>query len=226
MRSFATASGREAKAEKIDAVLCAARQVDSILGLTILDVGAGSGHIASHFAVANDVTAADIQNQLMVSSPRLRFALLSGVGLPFDDASFDVVLLNHVLAYMPDQLSALREVKRVLVPAGCCYVALPNRLFPIDPHLHLPLVNFLPRRGYAWLTNRLRHANEHLNMPTLAGIRVLFRQAGFNQVDFTPRILHSPEQFHVNMPLRLPCWSWISWVSPSNIFILRPLETS
>ena len=38
--------------------------------------------------------------------------------LPFPDDSFDVVLCQQGLQYVPDKLAALRDMKRVLVPGG------------------------------------------------------------------------------------------------------------
>ncbi len=38
--------------------------------------------------------------------------------LPFDDASFDLVLCNHVLEHVPDDTQAMRELQRVLKRGG------------------------------------------------------------------------------------------------------------
>jgi SAM-dependent methyltransferase len=38
--------------------------------------------------------------------------------LPFEDGSFDLVLCNHVLEHIPDDVAAMRELRRVLDPAG------------------------------------------------------------------------------------------------------------
>jgi len=48
--------------------------------------------------------------------------------IPFEDASFDVVLCNHVLEHIPDDAAALREVFRVLAPGGWAVLQ-----SPVDP---------------------------------------------------------------------------------------------
>jgi SAM-dependent methyltransferase len=221
VRGFATAEGRDAKAAKIAAVLSAALDCNELSGLDVLDLGSGSGHIAARLAESNRVTAADLENQLQVSAPQLRFTLLTNGKLPFEEDSFDVVLLNFVLMYVPEPLITLKEVRRVLRPGGICYVALPNRLFPIDPHVHLPVVSYLPATAYQWIINYLRRTHETVRLFTPGSARILFGKAGFESSDFTHRILHEPARFHVGLPMRLPNWQWLTWISPSNIFLLK-----
>lgn len=38
--------------------------------------------------------------------------------LPFDDAAFDVIICSHVFEHVPDDASAMSEVRRVLAPTG------------------------------------------------------------------------------------------------------------
>jgi len=47
--------------------------------------------------------------------------------LPFADASFDVVLANHMLYHVPDRPRAFAEVARVLVPGGAFHAATNGR---------------------------------------------------------------------------------------------------
>lgn len=45
--------------------------------------------------------------------------------MPFQDNSFDVVLCNHVLEHVDDDLQAMREIRRVLRPGGWAILQVP-----------------------------------------------------------------------------------------------------
>ena len=47
--------------------------------------------------------------------------------LPFGDASFDVLIANHMLYHVPDRLRAFAEFARVLVPGGVLHAATNGR---------------------------------------------------------------------------------------------------
>jgi 2-polyprenyl-3-methyl-5-hydroxy-6-metoxy-1,4-benzoquinol methylase len=54
--------------------------------------------------------------------------------LEFEDAQFDLVLLNEVLEHVPDDALALREIYRVLKPGGTLFLFSPNRYHPFQTH--------------------------------------------------------------------------------------------
>jgi SAM-dependent methyltransferase len=57
-----------------------------------------------------------VQGDLYPTVPGIqRIDLLA---IPFDDSSFELVIANHVLEHVDDDLAALRELTRVLAPGG------------------------------------------------------------------------------------------------------------
>lgn len=51
--------------------------------------------------------------------------------LPFDNESFDFVVMVTVLCFLDDPVQALREAKRVLIPRGCIVIGMIDRETPL-----------------------------------------------------------------------------------------------
>ncbi|KFL35899.1 hypothetical protein N788_06395 [Arenimonas donghaensis DSM 18148 = HO3-R19] len=116
----------------------------------LLEVGTGAGGIAHYFGAAGtmnwDVDAVDVSDN-RICKDGYRFTLVDGVELPYPDASFDVVVSNHVIEHVGDddaQARHLAEIARVLRPDGTGYLAVPNRWMLVEPHFKLPLLSWLP----------------------------------------------------------------------------------
>lgn len=96
-------------------------------GKRVLDVGTGDGTYAIEAAERGAiVTALDLEQE-MLDAARARAAargvevtLQQGRAeqLPFEDASFDLVIAVTVLCFVPDAQRAVGEMARVLVPGG------------------------------------------------------------------------------------------------------------
>ncbi|WP_332740805.1 class I SAM-dependent methyltransferase [Hydrogenophaga sp.] len=69
--------------------------------------------------------------------------------LPWEDETFDFIVCNSVLEYVPFAIlpAVLSELGRVLAPGGILFVAgTSNRLSPIEIHSRRWFINYLPRR--------------------------------------------------------------------------------
>jgi SAM-dependent methyltransferase len=51
------------------------------------------------------------------------FGPVDAQSIPYDDASFDAVIANHMLYHVPDRTKALAEMRRVLRPGGRFYTS-------------------------------------------------------------------------------------------------------
>lgn len=99
-------------------------------GMSVLDVGCGPGSITLDLAAI--VSPGKIVGVENVETPLLAaraaasargdgttvFQLADVAGLPFDNASFDVVHAHQVLQHLTDPVAALKEMTRVCKPGG------------------------------------------------------------------------------------------------------------
>lgn len=116
-------------------------------GERILEIGPGTGYytldIAEWVGTEGAVEIFDLQQQMLDHTMRrVRERGLSNTtptqgdarSLPYEEGSFDAVVLITVLGEIPDQEQALREIARVLRPGGRLVV---GELFG-DPHFVSP----------------------------------------------------------------------------------------
>jgi SAM-dependent methyltransferase len=150
----------------------------------VLDVGCGTGEILRRLR-------ADFDCRLLVGADlfagHLRFApapvvLADGHTLPFDDGSFDLVLVRHLLQALPDPTALLAEAHRVLAPGGRIHVVAEDYLgiffdaddAAVENHFAEVQPSFLPSGTDLYQGRRaLRH----------------LRAAGFRRVQVDPLFL-------------------------------------
>lgn len=177
-------ASRDLKAAKIAALIGAA---PGQVPRRMLEIGTGSGGISHYFGTSGEfgwvVDAIDVEDVRMVSDG-FRFTRVASVELPFCDASFDVVVSNHVIEHVgasDQQLRHLSEIARVLRPDGIAYLAVPNRWMLVEPHYRLPLLSWLPT-ALADRYVRLAGKGSHYDCVPLTarGVEAWLRTAGFS----------------------------------------------
>jgi ubiquinone/menaquinone biosynthesis C-methylase UbiE len=132
----------------------------------VLDIGCGTGIISLGIApYVERVIATDISPQMISvakskaersSVSNVDFRVCDGYAVPYDDESFDVVLLFNTLHVVKEPAALLHEAYRLLKPAGClvsatdCYaepVPFPVRLM-LSAQKLLKLVGLIPFMWY------------------------------------------------------------------------------
>lgn len=99
-------------------------------GARLLEVGSGMGHLVGQLEDSFQTFGMDLnhwavkQSKAVVDASSLQTA--SAQELPFADASFNVVIIKHIVEHLPNPAQALREIGRVTEPGGTLILATPN----------------------------------------------------------------------------------------------------
>jgi SAM-dependent methyltransferase len=105
-------------------------------GMKVLELGCGTGYFTQELVRSGaDVVAIDVSQELLeiargnCSAPNVQYQFENAYELSYDDAAFDSVVGSSVLHHLEIK-KALRDVCRVLKPAGTIYFTEPNMLNP------------------------------------------------------------------------------------------------
>jgi ubiquinone/menaquinone biosynthesis C-methylase UbiE len=154
--------------------------VDVGRAFTILDVGCGGGRTIETLAAAApegkvsgvDYSAASVdvareRNAASIESGRVDIRQASVSKLPFPSATFDLVTAVETHYYWPDLPRDLREIMRVLAPAGTVLIIAETYRGRTHDWLYLPVMRLLLRAHYL----------------TVDGHRQLLADAGYGDVE-------------------------------------------
>lgn len=96
-----------------------------IKGKKVLELATGPGMIAKHVAyAAESMTATDYSSGMIKEAKKgdypdnLTFEVADAMDLPYEDGSYDVVIIANALHIVPDPEKVLFEIDRVLVDRG------------------------------------------------------------------------------------------------------------
>jgi SAM-dependent methyltransferase len=98
-------------------------------GRRVLDLGCRDGALTRTYAGGNDIVGVDADRDALAAASELgietRWADVDEP-LPFDDASFDVVVAGELLEHLRDPRALVADVRRVLRPGGTFVASVPN----------------------------------------------------------------------------------------------------
>lgn len=180
---------------------------------SILETAAGTGRVTRALAAAAPaaaITATDLnppmldRAQTLVAAPNVRWRQADAQDLPFEDRSFDAMVCQFGVMFLPDKPRAFAEARRVLRPGGrfvfsvwadleaneisAALQDILDHLFPDDGP------QFLPRAPFGW------------NDP--AAIRAALAAGGFPSADIETvsrmTVADSAAQFAIGQCLGSP----------------------
>jgi len=120
---------------RVDRTLLLLKDVPSLQGNSLLDLGCGSGYLAFLMAEKGaHVTAVDVVNKICHFHDHVTFQQACIPYLKLPDAAFDGVLLTDVLAEIEPSLYrlTLSELARLVKPAGWVLFSTPLDLASLD----------------------------------------------------------------------------------------------
>ena len=129
-----------------------------------------------------------------------------------------------VIEHVEDVEKYLQEIYRVLKKGGIAYMGLPNRMFPMEPHTKIPLITYLPHRGFQKVVNAKARREYRINYISYSLMKEI-SAVGFKKThDITRFFLKRGDQFYPSIPLFIcrflqrsyrilrffiPTWVWV-----------------
>lgn len=163
------------------------QEINSYPKGNLLEIGVGDG---SHLPLykGHQLTGIDISVSMLKKAKQRNVAnanllLMDGEALEFPDASYNYIVLSHVLAVAGDPEKLLQEIHRVLIPGGTLFI----------------LNHFTPE---TWLSridkaiqplSRLLHFRSYFKIEKIGGLQsfTLEKKEGFGIHDYFQLLIYS-----------------------------------
>jgi SAM-dependent methyltransferase len=132
-------------------------------GARILDAGCGSGRNMVELSRYGGVTGIELSEpSVALAREREAGEVISGslLEMPFVQDSFDLAVTLDVIEHLEDDLGALRELRRTVVPGGALLITVP---------------------AYQWLWSGHDEINHHHRRYTRGSLQKVAEEAGWRQ---------------------------------------------
>lgn len=230
------------KAEKIY-LLIKESYKNNLESARILDVGCSAGYISYWLSekvghvvgIDIDHDAIDSLNALKEEKENIEFKFACGDLLPFEDASFDVIICNimYNLMTFETQERMFAEIRRCLRPEGICYFAGVNKFLILERKYNLPFLPWLPHRLgkiYVGMCSKIQGFDEYYR--TLFGLKALCSR-DFLVEDVSLKVIDNLHHYKMISNKNIAIQFFASIMGrlfylfiPNYIFILRPRNRS
>ncbi len=182
----------------------------------ILEIGSGTGALLNYlYRTGFDIRGINTDQQEIDASRtmygELPYENMSGEAMQFPDESFDVVLSFDVFEHIPDSDRHLREIWRVLKPAGHYLLQTPNKW------TNLPFEVFRNRSVSAVL-------EDHCSLHNYWQLRRRFERNGFDVRFFRIPVVNDFFKTKVRSYLGRPGIAMLKIVNPDRLPL--PLRTN
>ena len=151
------------------------------------------------------------------------------MGLEYSIESFDIVICNHIYEHVPNDVTLMKEIFRVLKKGGICYFAAGNRICINEPHYNLPLLSVVPKSiANIYLRILKRGSVYYEKHRTYWGLKKLVNK--FAVLDYTPKIINYPDKYcaeymikqnSMRQKIAVVIIKYLPWLCPGYIWILK-----
>ena len=154
----------------------------------ILDVGTGPGLLPAIFAQSGcRAIGADYALDMFRDALHPNLLLANVFSLPFKPLTFDLITASNLLFLLPDPLTALTEMKRLLTPDGEIALLNPSEKMSVTAATQLANARNLEGLARETLLNYAGRAERHYRWSE-ADLRELFAEANLELADTTTRM--------------------------------------
>lgn len=151
-----------------------------------LDIGSGHGDLIQLLRSKFNVTssACDYTDGLMkLADVKVSVANLNNEGLPYPDASFDLVTCTEVIEHLEHHRYTIREMYRVLKPSGTLVISTPN-ILNLKSRIRFLVFGFYNLFGpLHFKESNLHETGGHINPVSVFFLSHALVDAGFQQIE-------------------------------------------
>ena len=166
-------------------------------GKKVLDIGCGlGGYSRSFLKEGARVTCLDLSKDQFQPQKGLTFVQGDATHTNFPDKSFDFVFCSSLIEHVKNPDKLIKEIRRVLKPAGYCYISFPPFWSPVGGHQFKPFHYFgekiavkLAHLFYGVKDMKYEGDYGRLYVRTIGQLNNLLKKNNLNIISVTTRML-------------------------------------
>jgi len=157
---------------------------------SVLDVGCGSGEVVELFNDQNLLSVGvDLQKNVLIKSSdvfkkfynkKLNFIVCNVNFLPFEENTFDLIILLDVIEHVNNLDLLMSSLKRTIKKEGHIIICFPPYNSIFGAHMSIPYAQVLPHFIKKHFFNQFKYRDYYLNKITVSKFEHLVNSHGFD----------------------------------------------
>lgn len=152
-----------------------------------LEIGAGTGRFSVPFRIRYGVEPAKSMARIARKRGITIYEAVAEI-LPFDNKSFDFILIVATICFLQNPLQSFQEVRRVLKPGGSIIIGMIDTNSPL---------------GMEYVSEKNKSKfYQHAHFYSVEQILLLMRESGFSQIRICQTIFINPKELNAIEPVK------------------------